>query len=346
MSKASIIQHERSGQPQEVHPDREEVQPDTAAGVGSALEVESAEAPARSANVVHTCSIGCAPGDTLPSDFCDAVLDLQDALGMRVLLLAHGIEQHPLPSISAGLAWRIWEAKPELKRGEPLAVLIDSFGGDAQSAYQIASILRRQCGSFVAVVPRFAKSAATLLSLGADKIILAEDAELGPLDAQVEDAEREEPMSALDEVQALERLHAFSLQAIDSTVFLLIRRSGKKLDTLMPMVFDYVSAFMRPLMEKIDSVHYTRMSRLLKVGEEYATRLLRHMYASEDATKIARQLVNAYPDHGFVIDRTEAKALGLQIEVPSEEVEGILSRIVPHLLQVTAIGLLREVEND
>jgi ClpP class serine protease len=33
-------------------------------------------------------------------------------------------------------------------------------------------LLKRHCGGFVAVVPRYAKSAATLLALGADEIIL------------------------------------------------------------------------------------------------------------------------------------------------------------------------------
>jgi len=40
---------------------------------------------------------------------------------------------------------------------------------------------------------------------------MAQDAELGPLDVQYYHREREEHLSGLDEVQALERLAAFAM---------------------------------------------------------------------------------------------------------------------------------------
>ncbi len=49
-------------------------------------------------------------------------------------------------------------------------LVIDSGGGYAQAAFQIANLFRRHAGGFTAVVPRYAKSAATLLTLGADEI--------------------------------------------------------------------------------------------------------------------------------------------------------------------------------
>jgi hypothetical protein len=52
------------------------------------------------------------------------------------------------------------------------ALVIATPGGSAKSAFQLAMLLKRHCGGFVAVVPRYAKSAATLLALGADEIIL------------------------------------------------------------------------------------------------------------------------------------------------------------------------------
>jgi len=87
-----------------------------------------------------------------------------------------------------------------LRQGQRIALVIDSAGGKANAAYELATLLRRHCGGFVAVVPRRAKSAATLLALGADKIFMNENAELGPLDVQIWDPDREESLSGLDEV--------------------------------------------------------------------------------------------------------------------------------------------------
>lgn len=73
---------------------------------------------------------------------------------------------------------------------------------------------------------------------------------------QVFDFEREDYSSALNEVQALGRLNAFALQAVDTGMILFSGRSGKTLGSLLPMVQDFVAEVMRPLFEKIDTVHY------------------------------------------------------------------------------------------
>jgi ClpP class serine protease len=100
------------------------------------------------------------------------------------------------------------------QEGRKIALLIDSLGGDAKSAYQLATFLRRYCGGFVAVVPRFAKSAATLLPFGADEIVLGRCAELGSLDTQIYNSQRNGYIPVLDKVKALERLHASALEGV------------------------------------------------------------------------------------------------------------------------------------
>lgn len=65
-------------------------------------------------------------------------------------------------------------------------IIVDSFGGDADSAYHIAKILNTHfSGTITYIVPRYAKSAATLLVCGGNKIVLGETSELGPLDPQI-----------------------------------------------------------------------------------------------------------------------------------------------------------------
>src|SRR5439155_16053038 len=108
---------------------------------------------------------------------------------------------------------------------------------------------------------------ATLLSLGAEKVYLGKNAELGPLDMQLEDPDREQRLSALDEVQALERLNAFALQALDTSMLLLKKRTGKTLNSLLPGLEHFTAEMLRPLFEKIDTVHYTQMSRSREIPE-------------------------------------------------------------------------------
>jgi len=68
---------------------------------------------------------------------------------------------------------------------EMIDLFIHSGGGDIHTAYQIVEFLRLHCDHLHVVIPLSAKSAATLLSLGADSLILDVLADRGPLDTQI-----------------------------------------------------------------------------------------------------------------------------------------------------------------
>jgi len=70
--------------------------------------------------------------------------------------------------------------------GKELLLLINSPGGDALAAERIVNVCRSFSDSgFKAVVPSMAKSAATMVCLGADEIIMSKTSELGPIDPQI-----------------------------------------------------------------------------------------------------------------------------------------------------------------
>ncbi|HKW86057.1 MAG TPA: hypothetical protein VJM82_03210 [Nitrospiraceae bacterium] len=280
----------------------------------------------------------------VPDDLASAILDLEAKLQKPLwLMLQTDTENGLFEDISNDVREGFLGEKSSLVPGEKIALLIHSWGGAARCAYQIAKFFRSQCGGFDAVIPKCAKSAATLLSLGAQNIRLGQHGELGPLDAQLHDPEREDYMSALDEVQTLERLHSFSIRAVDSTVLMLRYRTGKKMETLLPQVLSFVSQMMVPLFEAIDTTHYTQMSRVLKVAEEYAVRLLQPQYSRDRAQNIARHLVENYPEHGFCIDHEEATSIGLKTIPFTGEEEAIATRLYPWLGKITLVGRLLEV---
>jgi Serine dehydrogenase proteinase len=268
---------------------------------------------------------------------------LENSLGMPVWMLVQNGATSQFDDLNRELAQGFLRCKSLLPEGTPVALVIDSPGGYAKCAYQIASLLRRRCGRFVAVVPQYAKSAATLLALGADRIILGEDAELGPLDAQYMDPASEEIRSALDEVQSLERLFAASLDAIDQAMQLVVNRTGKKVENVLAPVMHFVSEMMAPLFQKIDTVQYSQKSRVLKVAEEYATRLLMPQYPPNTAKRMARHLVERYPEHGFVIDGAEAATFGLRTERPTLEQTKFVDELNRLLEETTVLGRLEEV---
>ncbi len=63
-----------------------------------------------------------------------------------------------------------------------LDFLIVSLGGDPMVAWRIMSLIRERVDKVSALIPQSAYSAATLLALGANEIVMHPNSNLGPVD--------------------------------------------------------------------------------------------------------------------------------------------------------------------
>ena len=66
-----------------------------------------------------------------------------------------------------------------------LDLILHSPGGSPEAAEQMVNYLRSQFDYIRAIVPLQAKSAATMIALGCDEVVLGEHSELGPIDPQI-----------------------------------------------------------------------------------------------------------------------------------------------------------------
>ena len=66
-------------------------------------------------------------------------------------------------------------------------LLLHTHGGSIDSAEKLVRMVRSKLGEaeFRIVVPEFAKSAGTLMVLGADRVVMSDMSELGPIDPQM-----------------------------------------------------------------------------------------------------------------------------------------------------------------
>jgi hypothetical protein len=179
-----------------------------------------------------------------------------------------------------------------------LDVIIDSGGGDIDAAYNL-SMLFRKFGSkeLNFIVPRWAKSAATLLVCSGNKILMSPVAELGPLDPQI------------TQINPLEgRMEQFSPLHIRSTLEMIREEfdsGNEKLATVL----------MERLQFPITLGGFVKSS---EIGQQYVTRLLETRMLSDPKEKntlenVAKQLDTGYANHGFCINIDEAKSLGLKV---------------------------------
>lgn len=220
------------------------------------------------------------------------------------------------------------------KNIDTLELLLHSPGGSADIAYQAVRFFRRHCKKLNVIVPLEAKSAATLMCLGADAIFMGELAELGPIDVQIQDPIEKgaKRISPLDEFKSAEFLRDYAVEILDVFTLLILRRSGISVKEALHESLHFTTEIMRPLYEQIDPLEIGEYKRALAIGGEYADRLLA-MTKNPKAKAITEALLLKYPSHNFAIDRAEARSLGLPAHALDERQEGLFLSAISSILQ-------------
>lgn len=247
--------------------------------------------------------------------FDGLISQLEGQRGSRILSIIQCGEDCDNEQLCPHTLKNFYERRPEMAHVPVLELLIHSPGGDADTAYTLMRYFRRHCQKLNVIVPLYAKSAATLMSLGADAIFMGEFAELGPIDVQMTDILKRgsKRMSPLDEFKSAEYLRDYAVELLDSFMLLMLRRSGMSVKDALNDSIDFTTGIMRPLYEQINPLEIGEHMRSLAIGEDYANRLMAKT-GNPRQKEIVKALVSKYPSHSFVIDALEACDLGLPVQ--------------------------------
>lgn len=279
----------------------------------------------------------------------DAILSLEKQRKSRIFCCIHAPDSRPgvgQPHICHGEYWGLLERRDEFKDIDTLEVLVQSPGGHADYAYQMSTFFRNHCKRLHYLVPLHAKSAATIMCLNADRIIIGEWGQLGPLDVQMDDVVEygKRTFSPLNEFKAMEFLRDYATEFLDYFSWVLVQR-GFSVKQALHEAIPGVTGIMSPLYSHVDPSGLGSYRRLLAEGEEYAVRLLQSV-ENLNAKKIAERLVWKYPSHGFVINRDEAGALGLPVQNMELAHDRTLTKLMTNLMEseVTYVGFIEPKE--
>lgn len=190
--------------------------------------------------------------------------------------------------IARSHAGAIYQSLSDVDTKKNILLILRSTGGEVEPAYLISKMCNRfkKDKKFFICIPAEAKSAATLLSLGADELHMGGMSELGPIDPQIND------FPALAFSGTLEKITQLAHKYPDAADMLAKYLIGSDLDV-------------RAL------GHYDRIT---ESATQYATLLLQAKATSTagnaaDIERLASHFTNHYKDHNFVIDIDEAQKL-------------------------------------
>ncbi|MCD6474371.1 MAG: hypothetical protein J7K47_05660 [Thermoplasmata archaeon] len=189
--------------------------------------------------------------------------------------------------------------KSDLSNG--FALVLNSPGGDGLAAERIINICRSYSGTnkYDVIIPSKAKSAATMISLGASKIIMSETSELGSVDPQVTYVEDN-------------RIKRFSVYNLVKSYEDLFARAVKEKGNLQPYLQQ---------LSNYDEREIAEFKTALALSEDIAIKALKTGMLSDLSEKEIKKKIKIFltPEkvktHGRPIYARDALKCGLNIEI-------------------------------
>ena len=224
----------------------------------------------------------------------------------------------------SGPMWRgvdesAYETLGQKKQPHALLVLTTG-GGDAHVAYRTARHLQRVYDRVHVFVPGWCKSAGTLLAVCGHELTVGDRGELGPVDVQTSRSDDFlKRASGLAETEALATLEEIAWRLFRKLIVETKGLPGGQITfkTAADAASPLVSGLLAPIFAQLDPLKLGENERALRIAVEYAGRLNSHS-GNLRSRKTIDRLVSGYPDHGFVIDRKEAKCLFRNVHKPND----------------------------
>ncbi|MDD3607846.1 MAG: hypothetical protein PHQ20_03570 [Candidatus Moranbacteria bacterium] len=201
----------------------------------------------------------------------------------------------------------------KIKKDDKVDLFLHSFGGAGLVPWKLVNLIREFSTNFEVLVPYKAYSAATLIALGANKIVMHPMAELGPVDPKV--ANEFNPVNPQGQPVGI------NVEDVASYISFIKDFVGIRHENELIQSLNTLTNNVHPL--AIGNVHrFYSQSRMM------ARKLLKlHMTDPKDEhiiEEVAETLTSKLFFHGHPINRKEAANLKLKIDEPSEKIQNLM----------------------
>jgi len=189
-------------------------------------------------------------------------------------------------------------------------LFLHSYGGAVDTPYKVVMLIREFCDEFAVIVPFVAKSAASMLVLGADEVVMGPISELGPIDPLVKHPVYKDLLVPVQAVwHCLDYLQRSIINSPD------------------PEVAEFM---VTPLLNKLDPWLIGDYEKTIKASWQYAEALLSRYMLKDDPERVqnvTQALTEGYFSHGYPIGRREARELGLKVTEAHDELWDVIWKL-------------------
>ncbi len=199
---------------------------------------------------------------------------------------------------------------------DKISLYLYTRGGDTAAAWNIVNLLRQYCDKLEVIIPHKAHSAGTLISIGANSIVMTKQATLGPIDPSINTPLNPEiPLSGGATMPV-------SVEAVKGYLEFAKEELSIKDDIALANILIELSKNVHPLV--LGNVYRSR-AQIKMLAEKL---LVNQVTDNSKMKQIISFLCSDSGSHDYTINRREAKNnLGLNIIKPSEEEYNIIKKI-------------------
>lgn len=215
----------------------------------------------------------------------------------------------------------------KIGKTENIDLFLYSAGGNTMVPWRLVSMIREYCNKFSVLIPYKAYSAATMISLGADEIIMTDLSELSPIDPSTANIfNPSDPTNPQNKIQ-------ISVEDVMAFFDLAKNKFEIKDDESLAKIFNkFVES--NPQIHPLALGNVNRTYNLIRI---LAKRLLKsHVepIKEEEITRIIKCLTEELYSHQYIISRKEAQEeLGLKSVKNAEEINNELPDHITNLFE-------------
>lgn len=219
---------------------------------------------------------------------------------------------NPRGSVCHSDVLALYDVLGRIGRQDTIYLFLKSDGGTGQVSLRLVNLLRQHCRQLVALVPLECASAATMVALGADRILMGPTAYLTAVDTSLNHA-----LSPVDRDN--ERV-SVSLDELNRVIRLWREQQGDVAENAYQALFQYVHPLVIGAVDRAESLSIMLCRELLA----------NHIEDETAAEKIATALNSKYPSHSYPILLDEAVKIGLKAERMPQDVNTLLLELNGH----------------
>ncbi len=211
-----------------------------------------------------------------------------------------------------------------------LDLIIYTKGGDVNTSYKLAQLVRTKCKKLNIMVPYYAYSGGTLICLSSNKILMRPGiSSLSPIDVQLYTEDSHFALINFDKFIEFvyDTSHAFDFKDETNKTH-------------------YITKIMENLTTSIGAINIGEFYRLRRLQEIYARTLLKnHMFENEQSkeeisTEIIKKLTSECPSHDFEIDYCLAVQFGLKVDKFDDEIYFLSKNLIESCKDVENKGII------